>query len=59
VPEAAVNEYGQAFAMECEIGLSGQRLMPTPAGYTVRSHNGQQLELRIPIALRRNCRHHL
>ena len=43
VPEAAVNEDGQALSAKDEIGVAGKRLVATPAGNAGGAKDGSQL----------------
>jgi hypothetical protein len=43
VPEAAVNEDGEALVPEEEIRTPGERLVAAPAGDAVRTQDGRQL----------------
>ena len=45
VPEAAVNEDGQALTSENEVGTAGERLVPPPAGDAGGAQNGHQFQL--------------
>jgi hypothetical protein len=59
MPKAAVHKDGEALLAENEIGLSGQRLLATPARDAVGAENGGELEFRVFVAVRTNRRHYL
>ena len=59
VPEAAVNEYGQTLLAEDEIRVTGNGLVPAPAGDASRAEYDRQLLFRGPIAFRADGGHDL
>jgi len=59
VPEAAVNEYGQALTAEHEIRAAWQGLVPTPAGDPGGAENGGQSKLGVFVPFRADCGHYL
>jgi hypothetical protein len=50
VPEAAIDEDGEAFTAEDEIGSPKEWLLSSPAGYTIRTEDGRQLQFRFFVA---------
>jgi hypothetical protein len=59
VPEAAVNEDGEALTAEGEVGAAGDRLVPTPADDVGGAENANHFELCGLIAAGANGSHDL
>jgi hypothetical protein len=59
VPEAAVNEDGEALAPKHEIGTAWQRLVATPAGDVGGTEDGGEFKLSGSVAARADGRHDL
>jgi len=57
VPEAAVDEDGDAELGENEIGFAGERAVPPPAGDVGGAHEGDQAKLGVFVTRAANTRH--
>jgi hypothetical protein len=59
MPEASIHENDKPVPTKNEIGLSGQRNVPSPASDAVFSKNPNEFDLGVAITSGTNRRHHL
>jgi hypothetical protein len=58
MPKTSVNENGQAFTSENEVGPAGEWLMPPPPGDPIGAQDRRQLELSVLVPTRTDRGHH-